>query len=317
MIYKTLVAFTTISILSTLHLNAKNLKENHVLKNIDSIPTRKIDTASTKRTLSKYESSFIVSRDRMRKYFKTPPMKGWDDAFDKRQKDSVNYLDRELKFAFKGVPIFKKMHKNYWAINNTNLNDEPLTSYDMLDGLVNWKDFDDSMPLFFTSNNLFYSYFKKDNITSLENLSPQKLEKIINATFCLDWNFTNFISYKLPSDPTTNAYAILGVGAQDYPFGPPDLLYILISKDSYTYIKEIFIRKNPIKKIPVCEKLKDSATVIEGKYPGNMKLQDKYINKIVRQYCNCYLVNLKHTKQYPRIQKMIDDAYIDLQNRIK
>ena len=34
--------------------------------------------------------------------------------------------------------------------------------------------------------------------------------------------------------------------------------------------------------MPICEKLKDSATAIKGKYPVNMKLQDKYINRIVK-----------------------------------
>jgi hypothetical protein len=317
MIYKTLLAFIAISLLSAFHLKEKNQKGNLLEKNLDSIPIRKVDTASTKKSLNKYESSFIVSRDRMRKYFKTPPLKGWDDAIDKRQNDSVYQLDKELKFVFKDVPLFKKLPKSYWEINNTNLNDEPLTSYDMLDGLVSSKAFDDSSLLFVTSNNLFYRYFKKDNITSLESLSPQKIEKIINATFYNDAVFTNFISNKLPSDSTTNAYAILGVGAQDYPFAAPNMLYILISKDGYTYIKEKDLRKNPLKEIPICEKLKDSASVLEGKYLRDTKLQEKYINRIVRQYCNCYLINLKYTKQYPKIQKLITDTYSDLQNRIK
>ena len=316
MIYKTLIAFIAISFLSTFHLNEKNQNGNLVEKNLDSIPIRKVDTASTKKSLNKYESSFIVSRDRMRKYFKTHPFKSWKDATYNRQIDSLKELKRELEFTFRDVPIYKKIPKIDWQISSETLFESEI-GYDMLDGLINWKAFEDSMPIFFTSNNLLYRYFKKDNITSMENLPSQKLEKIINASYCSDWTFTNFISYKLPSDSTTNAYAILGVGAQDYPFAPPDMLYILISKDGYTYIKEKDLRKNPLKEIPVCEKLKDSATVLEGKYLRDTKLQEKYINRIVRQYCNCYLVNLKYTKQYPKIQKLITDTYSDLQKRIR
>jgi len=314
MIYKTLLALIVVFLFLALQSNGKNKNETIFENNLDTIPNSKI---KYKGDLSNNEKSYILTRDRMRRYFEKHKFKSWDDAIYKRQEDSVKELDRKLKYALTDVPLLKKMPKSYWEINNTNLYDEPLTSYDMLDGLRNWKTFDDSMPLFYTSNNLLYLYFKKDNITSLENLTPKKLEKIINATFCIDWTFTNFISYKLPSDSNTNAYAILGVGAQDYPFAPPNMLYIFISKDGYTYIKEKEIRKNPLKEIPACEKLKDSADAIERKYSSDMKLQDKYINRVVRKYCNCYLESLKYSKQYPRIQKLIDETYRDLQMRIE
>lgn len=309
--YKLFILLTITFLYSSFQLKGNGL---------DTIPMKKaisLDKIKDVQTLNKNEHLYIVTRDRMRMYFQKHKFKSWDDAIYKRQKDSLKELDRVLKHVFNDVPLYKKMPDNFWGINAETLYDEPLTSYDMLDGLYRWKSFEDSLPLFFTTDNLFYHYFKKDGISSFANLSSHQLEKIIYQTFFNDAVFTNFISYKLPSAASCNAYAILGLGAQDYPFAPPNLLYILISKGGNTYIRWKEIKNNLISPIPICEKLKDSATIVEKKYISDSKLQDKHVNQIVKMYCNCYSENIKLTKQYSKLQKMIDETYSDLLNRIK
>ena len=312
MIHKTLFTITIIILLLVYQAIGNNKIESSTEKKIDTIPTSKI---KDKVKMVNDEKSYILTRDRMRKYFNIKKPINWDDDIYKRQKDSIKVLESKLKYLLGIAPIFKKTAKNNWQIS-IQLLDEPESNYDLLDGLINWKSFNDSLPHFYTSNNLLYKYFKKENIVSTKNLTPQKLERIINAVFCNDWNFTNFISYKLSSDSNTNAYAIIGVGAQDYPFAPPNLIYVLVSKDGYTYIKEKELRKNPLKAIPDCEKFKDSSSVIERKY-SDIKIQEKQMERVIKKYCDCYMEKLKFTNQYPRIQKMIDEMYSDLQNRIK
>ena len=312
MIHKTLFTITIIILFLAYQAIGNNKIESSTEKKIDTIPTSKI---KEKVNMVNDEKSYILTRDRMRKYFNIKKPINWDDDIYNRQKDSIKVLESKLKYLLGIAPIFKKTAKNNWQIS-IQLLDEPESNYDLLDGLINWKSFNDSLPLFYTSNNLLYKYFKKENIVSTKNLTPQKLERIINAVFCNDWNFTNFISYKLPSDSNTNAYAIIGVGAQDYPFAPPNLIYVLVSKDGYTYIKEKGLRKNPLKPIPDCEKFKDSSSVIESKY-RDMKIQEKQMERVIKKYCHCYMEKLRFTNQYPHLQKMIDEMYSDLQNRIK
>jgi len=304
MIGKTLLSLLLISVLSTI-LSKGKMQQEHILENnSDTIPTKKLDTNNKAKSvinLSIYEKSYIIARNRIRKNSKILNVQ-----------DSLKELGNQLMNILKFTPLAKKTNKNHWQINI-----EKEMGYDKLDGMINWNSFGDTMPLFFTTNNLLYQYFKKENITSMNHLTPEKLEKIINDAMCSDWVFTNFLSYKLPSDTTTNAYAILGIGAQDYPFAPPNDLYILISKNGYTYIIEKEIRKNFLNTFPICDKLMDSAIIILSKNSNNIKLEEKQVNRIVKMYSNCYIENLKQSKQYPRIQKVIDDTYSNLQNKIR
>jgi hypothetical protein len=243
------------------------------------------------------------------------------DPIIKREEDSVKELGRVLKQVFKDIPLYKKMPENFWKTNSYPFLDKDKIDYDLLDGFVNWNSFEDSLDLFFTTDNLIYHYFKKDGIVSLNSLTTLQLENIIQQTFYIDSKFTNFYSYKLPSEPSLNAYLIIGLSAQDYPFAPPDEMYILINKDGVTYIKSIFRereeKKYLIPAIPICERLKDSAYKFQSDMHSTIEEEDKKINPIVKMYCNCYSENLKHTPQYPALEKLIEDSYLKLQNMIK
>jgi len=311
------LAFAFVCLLSTLQpikfKGKKQCIENYIECNQSSHIDKPFTIADTSILIGD-EKSYIKTRDRMIHFFKIHPAKRFDDKIYKQQEDSLKLLERSLKFIFKSSPLSIQLSNDSWKINLETLYDE--LGFGMLDGLNNFKTINDTTNIFYTSNILFYNYFKKDTINSTDNLTSKQLEKIINAAFYSDAYFTKFITYKLPSTTNIHVYAIIGTGTNDIPLSPPNELAIIVFTDKYLYIINKYLHSNQITGIPECEKICTNFYNNEGQNK-NMKEWDKQLDKATEKYCNCYLEKLKYSGQYPRVQKMIDGMYEELKREIQ
>ena len=182
-----------------------------------------------------------------------------------------------------------------------------------LDGLVFEQD---SLRIYYTSNNLFFHYFKKNNITQLDNLNAADLENIFNSAFVIDAHISNLFSSKIPSTKDIQVYRMVGLVSQMTGPFPPDHLYVLVSKGNYIYMAEKHL-KQPINEIHACKFMYDSIyygfqtrqdiTNSSSKQDTIMnKKHEDLFEKAWSMYCDCYQKEFKNSDQYKEIQMQIE-----------
>jgi len=185
--------------------------------------------------------------------------------------------------------------------------------FGMLDGLTFEKD---SLRIFYTSKNIFLDYFRKENISQLDNLTPKNLEDIFQSAYSSDIHLSNYSSLKVQSKDNIQAFGMVGMYYQMIGPWPPEYLFVFVSNGNYIYMCEKHLKK-PIKEIDDCRsiynsKYQDAEKQLEVYHSSNLKDTTAFNNHLslweeaMVQYCNCYQKELKNDNQFVSIQKEID-----------
>ncbi len=268
------------------------------------------DTLSYEKShLTANELEYLKVRNSYIRYFKSVVINEDNNKVFKQESDSLIDLEKRLRIILKDCHI-NKISKD-GKINLESLIEE--VGFGMLDGFTVTKD---SMRIFCTSKHLFFDYFKKDKIYSVENVTVENIAEIFNSAYESDAHITNFSSYKIPAKIHIEAYGMVGGVGQDIGLFLPEYVYVFIADNNFIYMAEKQL-KQPVKQIPKCK------SIWEGIFSESQKADSVYrisnlndtasLNKSIYledlafdKYCSCFQSELKNEKQFEEIQKQIE-----------
>ncbi len=257
------------------------------------------------------ELEYFNVRDNYINYFKNISVinRDWTKT-DKQDKDSLLVLEKKLREVLKGSKIDSVVR--YGKINLETLQQD--LGFGMLDGLVLNKYSSNSLQIFVTSKELFFDYFKSQQINSIDNLTPRQLDDILTSLVS-DAHSTVFYSEKISSTNSNQVYGGIETIAQDFGRFTPDIIFALKSNGNYIYIIQKYLDK-PINGMKDCQAIYDSIYSDSEKhfmtYQASNLQDTTAFNKIIQlevtaweKYCECYQKNFRNDKQFELILKQI------------
>jgi hypothetical protein len=258
------------------------------------------------------ELEYLKTRNNYINYFKSIVSNTHSD-------DDWSKLDRQMDTSFL---VLEKMLREIMNDSNIDsiskngiINLRTLLEGDLgfgnLDGLILDKD---SLQFFVTSKFLFKDYFKKENWSSTDNLTPQQFDNILTSALGGgDARTETLFAEKVSSANNSIVYYITGgFGQEDAPL-MGKYIFLFAQKEDYVYI---IWKYHPFAELQLCKSIYDKT------YSGAQKYFERYdasnLNDTAslhqafaiqadasEKYCECYQKNFLSDSQFEGFEKLM------------